>query len=207
MNSKKAVLAAMLAGKKTVETAHFTQVSKQADKIGGAIVISESASKYGDRETDIKSEIRSRQTQVAPQQHEESDRFVMEGHVHTTYQPTEGPKVEAHPEVIAALMSGNKAALEAARKKALMESQQYVKASSPVSEALNEAMGYTPATPQMLNEGEIRKSVKEIIKEELDAILLENIFSENRMMKLYQEQFKKTLGRILEERMAKKTKK
>jgi hypothetical protein len=217
----KNALWAMLQGQVTPETAALSKkaamVTAVTDEKNGKVSVSESAISYGSLTPDPYGRTSDKRVVVESPSINKFSETPSQEQIATTYQnrPTEF-KVEASPDKILTMISGNKTAIKEMKKNLHKQpSQSYQQpvytSESPVVDAMNEAMGYVPQThqsqPQMLNEAEIRSTVSKIIKEELETVLLQNIFSENRMMTLYQEQLKKTLTKIIEQRLTKKTKK
>jgi hypothetical protein len=223
----KNALWAMLQGQITPETAALAKkaamVTAVTDDKLGKVTVSESAVSYGSLSPDPYGRTSDKRIVVETPSVNRFDVGYNGVSAPAPYQQTHVPqqpvqqmqpqgyqqdfKVKATPDKIMTMISGDKTAIKEMKKQLHGQPQQQY-SPSPVVDAINEAMGYVvPAQtyqPQMLNEAEIRMSVKQIIKEELDNILLQNIFSENRMMQLYQEQLKKTLTRILEQKAAKK---
>jgi hypothetical protein len=212
----KNALWAMLQGQVTPETAALSKkaamVTAVTDEKLGKVSVSESAIGYGSLTPDPYGRVNDKRVVVESPSIERFDPLTSPMQQHQSPAPQSRPKemmVEASPDKIMTLLSGNKTAIKDMKKNlhANPSHQQPVYTNnSPVVDAMNEAMGYTTPQPQMLNEAEIRQTVKQIIKEELDNVLIQNIFSENRMMQLYQEQLSKTLTKILEQRVLKASK-
>jgi uncharacterized protein YlzI (FlbEa/FlbD family) len=212
----KNALWAMLQGQVTPET---TALSKKAamvtavtDEKNGKVSVSESAVSYGSLAPDPYGRVSDKRIVVESPSLDRYNETPLQGQVESRPQNTPvNYKVEASPDKILTMISGDKTAIKEMKKNLHNQpSQSYQQpvytSQSPVVDAMNEAMGYATQTyqpqPQMLNEAEMRSTINKIIKEELETVLLQNIFSENRMMTLYQEQLKKTLTKIIEQKVA-----
>jgi hypothetical protein len=212
--SNKNALWAMLQGQVTPESANFAKkaaiVTAMSDEIGGKISVTESATRYGSLTPDPYGRTSDKRVVVESPSVDRFERFQDVSSAPAQYSTSQPQNIEASPDRIAALLSGDKNKLKQ------LKQQPSPYKPSPVVDAMNEAMGYgTPQkpapvvyqpAPQILNEEQIRQSIQQIIKEELDNILLNNIFSENRMMKLYEQQLKNTLTKIIAEKMKGKKK-